>query len=258
MFMSRLAILDRVEGILVGMGAEQTFTVQPSLPHFIAPRELTLPRLRSSLRAVDVDGFFPLVAEALALEMTISDEVPDGAHPVFVHTFPKERLAKEGQPFDVITWKVLSSAMAPTDNAGSRIPRKPMKIPGGPDPKATGYNLITQMWWELATAEFTIWSKSSDTRSTLLTWFHKLLMRYANVLKFFEGRGADMFQYVGRGEDSFETHEDQEVHFGTITYQFRVQYMDTFSERQLEQLSVQAQIEHGDQLIVSLSSEANQ
>jgi hypothetical protein len=239
------------------MGTGSTFEVQPSLPHFAAPHELTLPRLRSSLRAVDIDGFFTVVGQALALEMKLS-EVPDGAHPVFVHTFPKERIAEEGKPFDVITWKVISAAMAPTDNAGSRIPRKPFKIPGGPDPRATSYNLLTQMWWELGTAEFTIWSKSSDTRSTLLTWFHKLLMRYANVLKFFEGRGVDMFQYVGRGEDSFETHEEQEVHFGTLTYQFRVQYLDTFSERQLEQLSVQAQIDHGDQLDISLSPEANQ
>jgi len=232
-------------------------TVQTGIPHFIAPRDLTLPRLRSSLRAVDVDGFFRVVAEALALEMSIS-EVPDGAHPVFVHTFPKERLAKEGQPFDVITWKVLSSGMAPTDNAGSRIPRKPMNIPGGPDPNASGYNMLTQMWWELATAEFTIWSKSSDTCSILLTWFHKLLMRYANVLKFFEARGVDKFQYVGRGEDGFETREEQEVHYGTLTYQFRVQYLDTFSERQLELLAVHAQIDDGDQLTVSLTPEANQ
>jgi len=145
--------------------------------------------------------------------------------------------------------------MAPTDNAGSRIPRKPMNLDSRPDTSAAGYNLLTQMWWELATAEFTIWSKSNDTRSILLTWFHKLLMRYANVLKFFEGRGVEMFQYVGRGEDGFETREQQELHFGTLTYQFRVQYLDTFSERQLEQLSVLSQIDcHGDQLTASLKS----
>lgn len=148
--------------------------------------------------------------------------------------------------------------MAPTDNAGSRIPRKPTAIQDGKDPKLGGYNQVTQMWWELATGEFTIWSKSPSTRSALLTWFHKFLMRYANVLKFFEGRGVEMFQYVGRGEDGYETKEEQEVHYGTLTYQFRVQFLDTFTKRQLESLSVIAQIDQNDQLTFSLPAAAAQ
>jgi hypothetical protein len=206
---------------------------------------------------VDVDGFFAVAGEALQLELKVS-EVPDGADPFYVHTFPKERLGKEGQPFDGITWKVLSSGMAPTDNAGNRIPRKPTTFNSGQDPKLANYNLVTQMWWELATAEFTIWSRSSDTRSILLTWFHKLLMRYANVLQFFDGRGVDKFQFVGRGEDGFETRDDQEVHYGTLTYQFRVQYLDTFSERQLEQLTVHAQIDKGDEITFALPANTDQ
>lgn len=222
------------------------------------PPELLIPRLRSSLRAVDVDGFFVVAGEALDLERKTA-EIPAGADPFYVHNFPKERLAESDKPFDGITWRVLSSAMAPTDNAGSRIPRKPFTpLSAGPDPNAKGYNLLTQMWWELATVEFTIWSKSSDTRSVLLTWFHRLLMRYANVLKFFEGRGVDKFQFVGRGEDGFETHEQQEVSFGTLTYQFRVQFLDTFSQRQLEQLTVYAQIDRKDQLTFSIPADAAQ
>jgi hypothetical protein len=229
----------------------------PGGPQLKTPPELLIPRLRSSLRAVGVDGFFKMAEEALALELETS-EVPDGAHPFYMHSFPKERLGKTGQPFDGITWRVVSSAMAPTDNAGSRIPRKPILSVETKDPRLGGYNQITQMWWELATAEFTIWSKSSSTRSSLLTWFHKVLMRYANVLKFFDGRGVEMFQFVGRGEDGFETREEQEVHFGTLTYQFRVQYLDTFTRRQLESLSVIANIDDADQLTFSLPAEAAQ
>jgi hypothetical protein len=220
---------------------------------------LLLPRLRSSQRAEDVDGFFKVVGEALNLELQIS-EVPDGANPFYVHSFPKERLGKESQPFDGITWKVLNSSMAPMDNAGGRIPRKPMAFESKSDPNMAGYNLITQDWLELGTAEFTIWSRSSDTRSSLLVWFHKMLMRYANVFQFFEGRGIDMFQYVGRGEDSFETREDQELHFGTLTYQFRVQYIDNFSIKKLEKLTVNVQQQNslgGDELTFSLPINAN-
>lgn len=221
------------------------------------PPELLIPRLRSSLPAVDVDGFFKAVEEALQLQIKTTPP-PDGAHPFYVHSFPKERLGKTGEPFDGITWRVVSSGMAPTDNAGSRIPRKPILKVEKADPKLGGYNQLTEMWWELATGEFTIWSKSSSTRSSLLTWFHKFLMCYANVLLFFEGRGVDKFQFVGRGEDGFETHEEQEVHFGTLTYQFRVQYLDTFTQRRLDSISAVAQIDHKDRLTFSLPAEAAQ
>jgi hypothetical protein len=225
----------------------QTTKISPT------PPELLIPRLRSSLKAVDVDGFFVIVGEALEMQLQAQGgEVPDGAVPFYVHSFPKERFAKEGQPFDGITWKVLSSTMAPMDNAGGRIPRKPTWFQDGRDPRLSGYQLITQMWEELATIEFTVWSKSSDTRSKLLVWFHKMLMRYANVLQFFDGRGISMFQFVGRGEDQFETREQQEVHFGTLTYQFRVQYLDTFSTKQLDSLTAYAQIDNADKLTFEL------
>ncbi len=217
------------------------------------PKELLIPRLRSSLTAVDVDGFFAIVGEILDMQLQVQGgEAPDGAVPFYVHSFPKERLAKEGQPFDGITWKVLNSTMAPMDNAGSRIPRKPVSIQGGKDSKMGGYNLLTQMWQELATVEFTIWSKSSDTRSRLLVWFHKVLMRYVNVLQFLDGRGITMFQFIGRGEDQFESREQQEVHYGTLTYQFRVQYLDTFSQKQLETITAYARIDHADELTFEL------
>ena len=225
------------------------------IPKPETPPELLIPRLRSSLKAVDVDGFFLVAGEALRLEID-TGLVPDGANPFYVHNFPKERLAEADKPFDGITWRVVSSAMAPTDNAGSRIPRKPFQLPAGKDPRKAGYNILTQMWWELATVEFTIWSKSSDTRCALLNWFHKTLMRYANVLKFFEGRGIDVFQFVGRGEDGFDTRENQEIHYGTLTYQFRVQFLDSFSQRQLETLTVSAQIDQEDQLTFSIPADA--
>jgi hypothetical protein len=211
------------------------------------PTQLLLPRLRSTLKAIDVDCFFDSVGEILQLQLEVQGgEAPDGAVPFYVHSFPKERLARTGDPFDGITWGVLSSTMASMDNAGGRISRKPMEIEVKPDPNRSGYNSVTQIWLETSTVEFTIWSKSSDTRSKLLTWFHKVLMRYANVLQFFDGRGIYQFQFVGRGADTFETREQQEVHFGTLTYQFRVQYVDSYLEKQLTSLTATAQVESGD------------
>lgn len=198
--------------------------------------------LRSSHPAVDVDGFFDVVSQALQLHIQ-SEQTPGGTAPFFVRAFPKERLSKVDQPFDGFTFRVLSSIMAPTDNAGTRTPRKPMSLDIQPDPKASGYNVVNQMWFELATVEFTAWSKSITTASSLVTWFHKFMMRYANVLKYFEAYGADKLQFVGRGEDDFETHEQQEVYLGTLTYQIRIQFIDNFSQRRLDSLTVNSQID---------------
>ena len=61
---------------------------------------------------------------------------------------------------------------------------------------------------------------------------------------------------MGRGEDGFDTRENQEIHYGTLTYQFRVQFLDSFSQRQLETLTVSAQIDQEDQLTFSIPADA--
>lgn len=206
-----------------------------------------IPRLRSSRPAIDPEGFFDAVGLALNLYLQ-STQVPDGAVPFYTHSFPKERLTSVDSPFDGITFKVISSVPAERLNDGT-VSRKPVTF-DNPDPTQSGYNTKTDAWLELATVEFTIWSKSNPTRGKLINWFHKFILLYANAYKFFEARGADMLQFVGRGEDSFETHEEQEIYFGTLTYQVRIQLLNTYSERQLESLTVNAQFGQDQQTIL--------
>jgi hypothetical protein len=216
-------------------------------PHRLNDKEPPPPRLRSSKPASDPDQFCEHVGQALQIYLK-SKEVPDNADPFYVRAFPKERLTKVDTPFDGITYKILSSVPAQTRNDGT-ISRKPYSFIE-PDPTKHGYELVTDAWFELATVEFTIWSKSNPTRGKLVNWFHKFILRYANAYKYFEARGADKLQFVGRGEDGFETHEEQEVYFGTLTYQVRIQFLDTFSQRQLDSLTIDSQFGHDQQTIL--------
>lgn len=205
-----------------------------------------IPRLRSARPAVDPEGFFDVVGQALQLHIA-ADEVPAGTSPFYQHAFPKDRLGKTDQPFDGITFKVLSSVPAQVSNDGT-VRRNAFTFES--EALADNYTQKSMVWLELLTVEFTIWSKSNPTRSSLVTWFHRFLLRYANVYKFFEARGADKFQFVGRGEDGFETREQQLVYFGTLTYQVRIQFLDSFTERQLTQLTVDVALGNDQQTIL--------
>lgn len=178
-----------------------------------------------------------------------TDALPTADRPFYSHSFPKERLTQVDKPFDGITFSVLSSAPAPVQNDGT-VSRKPFTFVE-PDPARAGYVSTTTSWLEIVTIEFTIWSKSNPTRSKLLNWFHRFMMRYgASEYKYFEAHGADKFQFVARGEDGFETREEQEVYYGTLTYQVRVQLLDNYSERQLNQLTVDVQLGQDQQTIL--------
>ena len=219
-------------------------TLSPVHPH---SADHQIPRLRSSLPAVDPDGFFAAVGKALTLHLTVED-APAGSQPFYLHQFPKERVGKVDQPFDGFTFKVLSSLPAQVRNDGT-VSRKGTYF-SEPSTTHAGYLKWTSTWKELVTVEFTVWSKSNPTRGQLVNWFHRFILRYANAYKFFEARGVDKFQFVGRGEDGFETHEEQEIYFGTLTYQCQVQFLDTYLERQLDQLTVTAQLGQDQQTIL--------
>jgi hypothetical protein len=205
-------------------------------------------RLRSSLPSVDAEGFFEAVSEALQLYI-VAETPPDGVVPIYIHEFPKERLTKPDQAFDVVTFRVVSSVPASVLNDGT-VSRKPVVSFWTLDPENTGYALRADVYMELLTVEFQVWSKSNPTRSKLVNWFHRFLLRQANRTRYFEARGADKFQFVGRGEDGFETREEQEIYYGTLTYQVRTQFVDTYSERLLDQITVASQFGPDQQTIL--------
>lgn len=205
----------------------------------LAPSSV-LPPLRSSQKAADINDFFDLVGQALAGYMK-TEGVPKGTAPVYVESFPKERLSQEDTPFDVITYHVAEGGMAPVLNDGT-IPRVPQLRYNRTMKEQFGYNEVTYGWWETNTVIFEIWSKTNPNANDMALWFHRFLIRYAAYYKFFEAYGIKQFQYVKRLEDSTELKENQELQKRQLAYSFRLEYLDFFVERQLTDLSLNVSI----------------
>lgn len=195
-----------------------------------------LPPLRSSRPAVDIPGFFDSVAQALVLYAK-TEGVPVNTTPTFVHEFPKERLAIPDQPFDVITFKVAEASMAPTTNDG-RAPRGPKVRETRPHEKLAGFNIQVYGWWELVQPQFIIWSKSSRNADLITDWFHKFIMRYAHVYKYFQARGAQNFRFVKRADDDVDMTFGQELYLRRLTYEFRLETLFGFEQKQLTDVDI--------------------
>jgi hypothetical protein len=199
--------------------------------------ELTPPRLRSSLPAVDIGGFFKAVDEALNLHLG-SSKWPEGTKPVLVHSFPKERITKPDDPFDVITFSVGGSEMAATSNDGSRIPRGPTLRDKVVSKTKYGYDNVTVAWKEEVAVIFNIWSRSNRRADDMVNWFHRFMMKYGAVYKFFMARGVDRFQFVRRGRDEVENVEGQEIYKRSLVYMIRIEYVDVLEEKLLETVTL--------------------
>jgi len=196
-----------------------------------------VPPLRSSQPAVDIPGFFDAVAQAFAMHLKTQGPADDNLSPAFVHEFPKERLAKTDDKFDVITFKVLSSVMAPTTNDG-RAPRGPRERETKPHSSMTGFNVQVDGWWELVQAEFSIWSKSNRNADVITDWFHKFMMRYAHAYKFFMARGVQNFRFVKRADDDVDHSWDQELYRRRLVYEFRLETLIAYEQKTLTDVDI--------------------
>lgn len=194
------------------------------------------PPLRSSQPAVNIPGFFSAIEKALQTFIK-TEGTPDGVTPVFVHEFPKERLAETDKPLDIITFKVLSSEMAPTTNDG-RKPRGPVQRQSKDHPTLAGFNLEVFAWWELVQAEFSIWSKSSRNGDAITAWFHYFMMKYAFVYKFFMSRGVEHFRFVKRADDDLDTSFGQELYRRRLVYEFRLETLFAAEQKKLTEIDI--------------------
>ena len=196
------------------------------------------PRMRSSLPAVDTQGFFDAVGDALTLYMSTEEGAPPaGTKPQYVHAWPRERLTKADDPFDVITFRVLNAGMAPTMRDGAA----PMRIDlreTKPHPTLAGYNLLIYAWSEDATFEFCVWSRSNNRADVLTAWFHKFLMVYAHGLQYFKARGVQNFRFVARRDDDFDPEQGQELYRRRLVYAARLEVLNALVDKQLTSVDI--------------------
>jgi hypothetical protein len=194
------------------------------------------PPERSPLPAINISGFFDAVEQALQLHIKTEGN-PEGLNPVFVHSFPKERVAKPDQVLDLITFRVISSEMAPTLNDGSK-PRSPVLRENTPDHKLGGYNKVVWGWRELVNAEFCIWSKSNLSADVITTWFHDFMVKFAFVYQFFKVRGVQNFRFVKRDSDEVNQSFGQELYTRRLQYEFTLETLFVFEHKQLTDIDI--------------------
>lgn len=200
------------------------------------PVAINVGPLKSSRVAVDIPGFFDTVAEALAIYIQ-TEFPPDQTTPVLVHEFPRERIAKPDDKFDVVSYRVVSSNMAPTRNDGA-MPRGPKLRESKPHPDLAGFNLQVMGWWELVQAEFSVWSKSNRNADLVTAWFHNFMMKYAHMYKFFMSRGISNFRFVKRADDDMDRSFGQELYRRRLTYEFRLETLWAVEHKQLTSLDI--------------------
>ena len=216
------------------------------MPPILRPSSIPSP-LRSSKPAADINGFFQIVGQALA-EFIKTEGAPEGTVPVYVETFPKERLSEPDTAFDVILFHVVTGEMAPTSNDGATVPRSPMLRNVTKIPTQAGYSGAVRVV-ENYTVEFEVWSKTNSVANSLAVWFHRFLIRYAYYYKFFEAFGVQQFKFVGRQADKSDTKENQELQIRPLRYSFRLEFLDTFTERQLTDLTLNFKIKRDIQTV---------
>lgn len=205
------------------------------------------PPLRGPRPAVDIPGFFDLVEQAMAVYIKTEGQ-PDQTKPTLVHDFPKERLAKPDDMFDIITFKVSEARMAPTLNDGS-APRGPRTRQVKTHPTLAGFNLQIDGWWELVQAEFCVWSKSSRNADLVADWFHKFMMKYAFQYKFFYSRGVNNFRFVRRADDDVDHSFGQELYRRRLTYEVRLESLLAVEQKVLTDLDINYGVSGPDQEI---------
>lgn len=208
---------------------------------FTAPERTDMvPRMRSSLPAVDYDSFFVAVAEALKLYMD-GERIPEKDRPLLVHEFPKTRNGEFDKSFEVILFRIVESTPAGTDpNGRDRKPKGPWLREVTSHPSKLHYQQVTFGWWENVIVEFTILAKSNRRASQLTLWFHRFMMRYAFGYKFFRARGVEDFRFVSRGEDTYNKSYGQELFERSLRYQARLEFLDVFDAKTLEVLEITA------------------
>ena len=200
-------------------------------------RELTLPRSRSPQPAVDINGFFKLVGEALALCIETEGPPPNGA-PIYVQEYAQEKLAAEDQTNDIVVFRVVSGKMASNLNGGGNPKRPSLREAKTHPEKGTGYQIEIYGWYEQHVVEFTLMSRSNINGNILAEWFHMFLMKYAFALRYFLGRGVDNFEFVERNDDPVDHKEGQEVYVRRLSYQFRLNRLYATESRRLTDIDL--------------------
>jgi hypothetical protein len=189
-------------------------------------------RLRSPSPAVDIDGFYSLVGEALRTYQLAEGKAEDRLL-IYTEEYPPENYERE-----TITVRLRgreSGVMANTAPLGKPRELKPNVRETYEDPILPGYQIWELGWMRDNLVEFTVWSQTNKEANKIALWFEDF-MHYN--MWFFRSRGVNQLYFNGRDEDFMIL--DKRLVGRPLVYFVRTERIIQLREKVLEELVVNA------------------
>jgi hypothetical protein len=189
-------------------------------------------RLRSPYPAVDIDGFYDLVGEALRIYQLTEGRAQDRLI-IYTEEYPPENYERE-----TITVRLRDrgpGVMSRTAPRGQPRELKPTVREVYEDPILPGYQIWELGWMRDNIIEFCMWSQTNKEANKMALWFEDF-MHYN--MWFFRSRGVNQLYLNGRDED-FKI-LDKRLVGRPITYFVRTERIIQLREKVLEEIIVNA------------------
>lgn len=207
-----------------------------------ATEEARMPKLRTPLPSVDIDGFFRLVDEALVKQQQI-----DGAKNqiFFTEEYPEKDENIKGE---VIAYSLLErkpgtferTTAGSAMNPGNIRQRKKFFRESIVDPEIVGFNIYTYGQWFDNRIEFDIIAKNNKTANMRALWFEDFMDSWT---WFFEASGVSSLFYEGRGEDKVVTIDNKKRAVRPLIYYVRTEKITVIRENTLRSLLVTSSLD---------------
>jgi hypothetical protein len=189
-------------------------------------------RLRSPSPAVDIDGFYNLVGQALEVYQLAEGKARDRLL-IYTEEYPPENYERE-----TITVRLRDrgpGVMSRTAPRGQPRELKPNVREVYEDPILPGYQIWELGWMRDNIVEFCVWSQTNKEANKIALWFEDF-MHYN--MWFFRSRGVNQLYFNGRDED-FKI-LDKRLVGRPLTYFVRTERIIQLREKVLEEIIVNA------------------
>lgn len=187
-------------------------------------------RLRSPHPAVDIDGFYSLVGEALRVYQLAEGRAEDKLI-VYTEEYPPVQYVRE-----TITVRLRDrgpGVMGKSAPMGKPRELKPTVRDVYDDPILPRYQIWELGWMRDNIIEFTMWSQSNKEANKMALWFEDFMN--ANMW-FFRSRGVNQLYFNGRDEDFHIL--DKRLVGRPLTYFVRTERITQLREKVLEEIVV--------------------
>lgn len=187
-------------------------------------------RLRSPFPAVDIDGFYSLVNEAMRVYQLAEGRAEDRLI-IFSEEYPPENYERE-----MVTVRLIDrgpAVMSKSAPQGSPRELKPTVREVYDDPVLPRYQIWELGWMRDNIIEFCIWSQTNKEANKIALWFEDFMN---NNMWFFRSRGVNQLYFNGRDNDFVIL--DKRLVGRPLTYFVRTEKITQLREKVLEEVVV--------------------